>query len=120
MVDNDPEEGSGSEQGVDRPKDPIVDSSADIICQQVMKDEVLLSEKHVRHFMVLESAEKKQAEKGWIRAFSDSIAGQQGEKSCIVSILGGFLHSISEAGVLRLFRQNGGIKHALGREILEE
>ena len=89
-MEDDTEEGSGGKHGIDRAEGAVLDASANVAGEQIVKDSILLLKKHVGQLMPFQGAEKEQAKQRRIGALSDSIAGEQREEPFIIPFLGGF------------------------------
>jgi hypothetical protein len=59
MVEDDTEEGSGGKHWIDRTESPILDASANVAGEQIVKDSILLLEKHVGQLMSLQGTEQE-------------------------------------------------------------
>lgn len=95
MVDDDPEKRSGRKQWIDRTERAVVNASANIAGEEIVKDAILLLKKHIGQFMSFQGTEQEQAKQCRIRTLSDSIAGQQREEPCIILPFGGFFDCLS-------------------------
>ncbi len=120
MVEDDTEEGSGGQHRVDWTERAILDASANVAGQQIVKDAILLLKKHVGQLVTFQGAEKKQPKQRRIRALPDSIAGEEHEEPLIISILDGFFSGFAQPGVLSLFCQNGRVQCMLGWKVLKK
>jgi hypothetical protein len=120
MVEDDTEEGSGGKHRVDWPERAILDASANVAGQQIVKDTILLLKKHVGQLVTFQGAEKKQPKQRRIRALPDSIAGEKLEEPLIISILDGLLGGFAQPGVLSLFCENGRVQCMLGRKVFKK
>ena len=59
MVKDDTEEGSGSKHWINRTEGTILDTSANVAGEQIVKDSILLLKKHVGQLMPFQSTEKE-------------------------------------------------------------
>ena len=119
-MEDDPEKGSGGKHWIDRTERAILDASANVTGEQIVKDTILPLKKHVGQLMPFQGAEQEQAKQCRICAFSDSIAGEQREEPFIIPFLGCFFDGFSQPGVVSLFCKNCGVQCMLGRKVFEE
>ena len=119
-MEDDTKEGSGGKHWIDRTERAILDASANVPGEQIVKHPILLLKKHVGQLMPFQGTEKKQAKQRRICALSDSIAGEQREEPLIISFLGCFFDRFSQPGVVSFFCKNCGVQCMLGRKVFEE